>query len=468
MSKQNIVIIGTGLAGSLLANRLSDTAGVVALEIGPAKGVEFPSIRFAGKPLAEVDTFCMGEGGTTNLWHNGLIPLDPLDISAGTFKEVLVDAEEFMDPAAAALFFPEGSFSYEYRTARARMNQLGSELGLGGASLDCLIYPNSYRPLKICPPGRARFLVRDLGFEGKGRRIEAVTFSQGGVRHTAPADVVIVAAGAMGTPDVVRRMLETVGADTSLPGTGFMDHPMGFVGKVRFKQEYNKIMKEISLSQRGEYETQGILRIRSECGRFTCGIFFRPALTMENRLGLYKFKSSLGATRGSRRLRNALSMKLLHPDIVAEVVAHLSGARIPSRTYGVLLVAEQRRGGNRVYHDREGLVVDWRVSEEELSGYRSVLCQLRGLLEDAAEEMVIQEDLSDSWLWSCAHHSGTMPMGEGEEDLLDRDLRLKPFENVFVCDGSVIQEHSYANTGLTIGQLALRLAERIREGDPAG
>jgi choline dehydrogenase-like flavoprotein len=32
---------------------------------------------------------------------------------------------------------------------------------------------------------------------------------------------------------------------------------------------------------------------------------------------------------------------------------------------------------------------------------------------------------------------------------------------VFVCDGSIIQEHSYANTGLTIGQLAMRLAERV-------
>jgi hypothetical protein len=32
---------------------------------------------------------------------------------------------------------------------------------------------------------------------------------------------------------------------------------------------------------------------------------------------------------------------------------------------------------------------------------------------------------------------------------------------VYVCDGSVIQEHSYANTGLTIGQLALRLSEEL-------
>jgi choline dehydrogenase-like flavoprotein len=38
---------------------------------------------------------------------------------------------------------------------------------------------------------------------------------------------------------------------------------------------------------------------------------------------------------------------------------------------------------------------------------------------------------------------------------------LKCCDNVYVCDGSVIQEHSYANTGLTIGQLALRLAERV-------
>ena len=65
------------------------------------------------------------------------------------------------------------------------------------------------------------------------------------------------------------------------------------------------------------------------------------------------------------------------------------------------------------------------------------------------------------WLWSSAHHSGTISLGTKEGDLVDKDLKLNVCDNVFVCDGSVIQEHSYANTGLTIGSLAMRLSERV-------
>jgi choline dehydrogenase-like flavoprotein len=54
-----------------------------------------------------------------------------------------------------------------------------------------------------------------------------------------------------------------------------------------------------------------------------------------------------------------------------------------------------------------------------------------------------------------------MSVGSADDDLLDSSLRLKACDNVFVCDGSVIQEHSYANTGLTIGQLALRLSDTL-------
>ncbi len=54
-------------------------------------------------------------------------------------------------------------------------------------------------------------------------------------------------------------------------------------------------------------------------------------------------------------------------------------------------------------------------------------------------------------------------MGDTEDALVDTNLKLRHFDNVFVCDGSVIQEHSYANTGLTIAQLAFRLAKHIRD-----
>ena len=83
------------------------------------------------------------------------------------------------------------------------------------------------------------------------------------------------------------------------------------------------------------------------------------------------------------------------------------------------------------------------------------------LLYAVSDDLIIQMPLTEEWLWSAAHHSGTISLGNKENDIVDKDLKLNACENVFVCDGSVIQEHSYANTGLTIGSLAMRLAERV-------
>jgi choline dehydrogenase-like flavoprotein len=82
-------------------------------------------------------------------------------------------------------------------------------------------------------------------------------------------------------------------------------------------------------------------------------------------------------------------------------------------------------------------------------------------LSTVAEQVNLETALTDEWLWSGAHHSGTTSLGGSASDVVDKNLRVKFCDNVYVCDGSVIQEHSYANTGLTIGQLALRLARHV-------
>jgi choline dehydrogenase-like flavoprotein len=137
------------------------------------------------------------------------------------------------------------------------------------------------------------------------------------------------------------------------------------------------------------------------------------------------------------------------------------GVNIPSRTFNVLFVGEQRRGRSRVYYDGNQLRVDWLISDEELSIYRSLLRKLGDLLANVAERVNIETDLTDEWLWSGAHHAGTTSLGYTANDLVDTTLKARFCDNVYVCDGSVIQEHSYANTGLTIGQLALRLARTV-------
>lgn len=459
--RKKIVVIGSGLAGSILCNELVKNAEVTLLEIGNKNSIEYPKIGFDKKKLAEVSTFCLGAGGTTNLWHNGLIPINPTDVINSNFVEVLNDAENFTNKAASTLFFNKELYSQAYNNLVSETTQIAAKIGHFPDGIDCLIYPKKFHKLTVDSNVNDFYSVEKIGFISKNRRIKSVTYSINSKEYSIDANVVIVAAGALGSPKILKELIKVSGNHFDSLGTGFIDHPMGFVGKVRFRKDIAQLVKKLSMLDKGDYVSRNAIRLKSVCGKYTCCAFFRPALTMDNRLSVYKYKSLLGASTGLARFRNVFSWKILHPDIIAEIFSHLFGVDIPSCTYNILLIAEQKRGGNRVYYDDDDLRVDWSITSDELAIYRSLLEKLNGILLGIAEEVNIVTNITEDWLWSAAHHSCTVPLGNTAEDLVNKDLKLKFFDNVYICDGSVIQEHSYANTGLAIGQLALRLAKRV-------
>ena len=461
--KKKIVVLGGGLAGSLICNELTEKQEVILLERGPQNTIIFPTVHFANKKFAEVNTFCLGSGGTTNLWHNGLIPIRCDDIKNPEFRAVLADASLHMDQAASALFFGNKSFMVEHEKLVVKVNALSESFSVFAHGIDCLVYPKKYNTLTVSDTVEGIYDVENVDFTFEGDRLKTVNYTVAGQKRFIDVDIVIVSAGTLGTPKIIQKLVTAKGFPFENVGLGFIDHPMGFVGKVKFKKEIAPAIKRLSSLDRGDYVSRNAVRIKSQCGNYSACAFFRPALTMENNLAMYKYKSSLGASNGMARLKNIFSFKLFHPDILAEIFAHLFGVTLPSRIYNILFIAEQKRGCNRVYYDDDKLVVDWGISSEELGMYREMLESLKTMVSGLAEEINIQTDISEEWLWSAAHHSCTTPMGNTEHDLIDTNLKLKFCDNVFVCDGSVLQEHSYANTGLAIGQLALRLAKRIND-----
>lgn len=459
--KKNVVVIGSGLAGSLICNELSDKTDVTLLEIGEKDIVRYPALNFIKKKLASFNTFCFSGGGGSNLWHNGLIPIDKKDVESDVFSKLLVEARPYIDKAAANLFFTEKSYSNEYDETISEMRMISEKLGVFKEGIDCLIYPKKYSKLTIGPNVKANYQVNSIDFESKLNRITKVHFSINSVKHTLSPDVVIICAGTFGTPRLVKKILSSLGAAHSRVGYGLIDHPAGFVGKVKFKKEFVNSMHKFALFDKGAYESCTGVRLKSSCGKYTCFAFFRPALTMSNRLSIYKYKSKLGGSSGMARIKNALSLKLFHPDILVEIFSHVFSVNIRSSTFNILVYFQQRQGENNVTYDGDKLNIDWCITDDEIGIYNDILSQLDSTLRPISDKVNIQSPITEEWLRSGAHHSGTISLGEGDDCIVDHELKVKSSDNVFVCDGSVIQEHSYANTGLTIGQLALRLAEKL-------
>ncbi|HHJ34569.1 MAG TPA: hypothetical protein ENJ87_02275 [Gammaproteobacteria bacterium] len=459
--KKTVVVIGAGLAGSLVCNESVKEANVVLLELGDKDKVSYPRINFIKKKLAEVKTFCFGGGGTTNLWHNGLIPINTKDVSSEYFSELLDEVKPYADKAASRLFFPNQSYTSEYENVVSDMSRESEKLGVFKEGIDCLLYPKKFQRLEVDAAVDSYYSVENIEFESEGKSIAAVTFRSGYEQHRINADAVIISAGTFGTPRLIGKVLSVLGVSSKDVGRGLIDHPLGFVGKVKIKKHLARTMHKFAMHDKGDYEYCTAARYKSQCGRYTCFAFFRPALTMTNRLSIYKYKSLLGASSGFERIKNAFSFKIFHPDIIAEIFSHLFGVTIRSRIFNVLFYFEQKRGSGQVSYDGEVLNIDWSITEEEMKVYNDMLEQVSVSMMSVSDEVNIQLPITEQWLWSGAHHSGTISLGGTADELLDKDLKLRACDNVYVCDGSVIQENSYANTGLTIGQLALRLAERV-------
>src|SRR5437763_15145628 len=74
--KPRIVIVGAGLGGCFLAHGLADTHDVTMVELdAPATSLQ-ARVRDLGAPAILDPHIGNGLGGTTALWHNGLIPID--------------------------------------------------------------------------------------------------------------------------------------------------------------------------------------------------------------------------------------------------------------------------------------------------------------------------------------------------------------------------------------------------------
>jgi hypothetical protein len=341
------------------------------------------------------------------------------------------------------------------------MTDLANSLGIFPEGVDCLLYPKKHKGLRVRNEVNAVYNVDHIDFEFENKRLKIIHYSVNGKRFSIDSDTLVISAGALNTPLLVKKLLSAAGIPVNRAGVGLVDHPMGFVGKIKVKKDFQSQIQQMVLKDKGDYIYRTAVRLKSECGRYTSCAFFRPALTMHNSLSIYKYKSLLGASKGTERLKNAFSWKLLHPDILAEIYSHLSGMQVKSGIFNILLLFEQKRGNSRVSYEGPDIKIDWQITAEELKIYNGILRKLTDMLRPISEELIIEMPLTQAWLWSAAHHSGTVPLGPMPNGIIDTDLKLHACDNVYVCDGSVIQEHSYANTGLTIGQLGMHLSERL-------
>ncbi len=464
-SRPTVLIVGAGLGGCVVAHALADTHDVTVVELGVLVSDMQARLKDIGVPARLDPHVGAGPGGTTALWHNGLI-----EVSESVFDECWPFPKSEMAPWYDEAYRLLGGVErFLVEDAGAALRGKFREAGLAADQMPTMFIPARRRNLweTLSLRDRVRFVrgeVTRLEVDGGNRVRQAVVATENGEQRLQ-ADLFVLAAVGLGTPVLLQALADEVPLPAlRLAGCFYEDHPMAFVGLVTLR---------VPLYRFWNYRVPragGSLRMPLVVHHDGLQVSFqlRPAVKEGQREKV--------ATMITQLRNNPLNLLnyfrvLRHPDDLLDILSYRFGIRLPTRHYSLLMVAEQPRTPERSVSSevdpvsaQRWITRNWQLSAAYLSTLRNAIT---GFIAGLGN-IVISSRVFANWdqsLDTAAHHSGTARMSASASDgVCDRNARVHGMQNLFVADGSLLPGTGIANTGLTIAAAALRLGHHLKAG----
>lgn len=464
--KPRLVIIGAGLGGCFLADGLADNWDITVVEMASRSALHLQD------RIKDIETLAVthphigtGLGGTTAFWHNGI-----LEPTAETFVRYWPIPKDELEPYYEAAYpriagISRAAIRLETDRLRLKYAEAGIPVELFRSGL---FYPmrriHAWNDLKLA--GRVAVVDGEvLNFVPDGENgISAVVVATKDQRPvTIPGDVFVLAAGGIGTPLLLQRLAKMWPALSALKNAGryYEDHPSVVVGEVVLREPLYKLWNYPTACTKGNLR----LPLTIEQDGLQVSFQLRPAahfwiINPRNRV-----KTVLHDLR-NHPLRIGSYFKLLtHWDDVLEILSFKFGVRWPTRHYSIVMVAEQPPSVEVAIWQTENdseICRRWTLTNSYLEILNKSIDGILRALGDKINSSTIFPDWPKH-ITSSSHHSGTARMASSpDHGVCDQDGCVFGTRNLYVCDGSLIPSSGYANTGLTIAALALRLADHFK------
>lgn len=489
-TKTKFCIIGSGIGGGTLAKKLAEqNEEFIIVEAGEWEGdssnVEYENV---GLDFGVRSTTTIQIGGTSNLWHGVLAPLDKIDfekrewipksgwpITLDDLKPYYKEAGEFLNVEKFEYFEKDG---------------LNDELK---QQLDNLPFNREYMKNKLfqqpLPPVNFKDIVKNicqnsqkqhlfynttaLELIQEDRKVKKLKVGNSdGSFSYVEAEYFIVCSGALETP----RLLLNSGIKNSNIGKYLMDHPMGNLCQLEFlKPAKYPIYSDTKYSPHMKIKTGLELKDRKqqELKLPNHNFYLRPSFKKGIDNESEKVKLSLLAFKdGGVTLKDVIRV-LTNPNVVMQIIAYKFSLNVTFKYADLFFVTEQIPNENSYVglsnkKDKWGYnkaLVNWQISKEDIESLK-VWFELLLTKLFPKEYYKFTHTLKDfNWeeiFTSAIHHVGTCRMAENEkEGVVDNNLKVFGMENVYICDGSVFATAGNVNNGLTISAFACRLAKHL-------
>jgi choline dehydrogenase-like flavoprotein len=496
--ESDICIVGSGMGGGTLALRLVE-AGLQPMVIEAGSENPDPAsaeIVHTGRPFGLDQSRAIELGGSTNLWHGVVSPLDRRDFGGSNdYSGWPLDYDAMLPYWTKALRFlgfekPELT---HFTQLDARLKKHARDIDYDETEVSPKLFRVMGNPRRLkddllaaAHAGKLKLMTNAVALEciadSSGTRVQHLVVGQEGQRVIVKARKFVICAGALATPRLLLNSrtfgARGLGNSTGNVGRFLMDHPMAFLGKIRFKRSRRApLFSDIREQRRNRYRIGLVPRQPDRL--LNSNLYLRPAIPgatpeIENRILV-----SLIAVRSVRELSARHVWNLLsNPRVLYRIIANRYVLPIRYRAAELFFVTEQTpTAESRVFLspadvDSYGYPlaqVNWTVSDKDLLDVSKFIEGLvsAGLKSDQYTwDEVPSLDKWKSTFTSAAHHLGTARMAADARDgVVDANLKVYGVDNTWICDGSVFPTGGNANPSLTICALAHRLSLHLLESD---
>jgi choline dehydrogenase-like flavoprotein len=488
----DICIVGTGMGALSVAHGLV-AAGhdVLFIETGPItasfRARPAVGIENVGRPFGISKSRGLEVGGGTEFWHGVCAPLDEEDFLERAWiphSGWPIQRSELNPWYAVA-----GDFLCGRKDGQGE-NDAQEGMALGSSDV---FNAKTYRYRS--PPFRGKKTLREWCERGLARcvyhgtalellqehgRAHTLVVGSGGHRFTVTAQRFVIAAGALETPRLLlnsRRQRSASQPPASWwLGRNLIDHPAGYLSQVTFKDAF---------SARANPGSEAGAALQSFPGFMLRGNIQRDhqlpnhAVFVRKGIGRHpvpnKAVMSFLGVRGPRdvALTHLLSL-VRHPYIIWRIAHQTLPLRTRSRYGDLFFMTEQLPNPESQVdlsdHERDEFGVpiarvNWRLGEQDIAMFAEYHQLLMDSLRGHDEVGGLRADPLTRWeesAASAAHHLGTARMASTQQNgVVDRDLKMFGFDNVWICDGSVFPTAGSVNPSMTICALGHRLGAHL-------
>lgn len=490
--KAPICIIGSGIGGGTLVQKLYEQKkGFVVIEAGSLKGnsnnVNYENI---GLDFGVRTTTTIQVGGTSNLWHGVLAPLDKIDfqkrdwIPYSGWPIQLSDMDPYYKEASKVLNVESYDYFEEDKLSKGLSEELNS-LPFNREFLKNKLFQQSLPEVNfkrvvvdICKDSKHYHLCYNTTalelVTNNGKITKLKVGVPNGKTYWIEATTFIMASGALETP----RLLLNSKIKNKNIGRFLMDHPMGNLCQIEFKKpakyplysdtKYSSKMK-IKTGLEFKEEKQKELQLPNH------NFYLRPSFIKGINNESEKLKLSFLAFKdGGLKIKDIWKV-ITNPNVIRQIMTYKFSLDVTFKYADLFFVTEQIPNPNSSVtlsekKDTWGYPiskVNWQVKKEDIDGVKKWFELL--LTKLFPEEYYKFTHTINDFDWenvftSAIHHVGTARMSEtSEKGVVDKNLKVHGYNNLYICDGSIFTTAGNVNNGLTICAFACRLVDFIKK-----